>query len=572
MILLLIIVTFFGYLAAYFLYGKFLANRLFQLSKKASVPSKTLQDNKDYIPTPKWVVMGHHFTSIAGTGPIVGPAIGIIWGWVPALIWIFFGSIFMGAVHDFFALVLSVRKEGKSISEVAAHYIHPTARLLFLGLIFFLLLIVIAIFGLVIAIIFDTFPSAVIPVFLEIGISIFFFYLQRKFPNAFIKNTLVCFILLLLTLILGFKYPITLPSFPLLPATGLWTLILLIYAFIASILPVQVLLQPRDYLNSWKLYSVLFLIMLSLLVLSLNPDFVFVAPAFAPKSADIPAIWPFLFITIACGAISGFHSLVASGTSSKQLKTESDATFVGFGSMLIEGFLAILVLIAVGAGIGLGYVQDKVLLTGYSAWISHYGSWAASAGLTSKLKAVVIGFANILESIGIPNTIGVMIMGIFIASFAGTTLDTATRLQRYIIGEFSQSALKKKLAPLPATGISVMSAAILAFTSGPSGKGALALWPLFGITNQLIAVLGLLLFTVYVYRKNKKFILIVLIPLIILTSVIVNAILIQSKQFFKSQEWLLIGILFILLFILITFLYLSLRTLTKKKNLTHSKK
>lgn len=561
MILLLIIVTSLGYLAAYFLYGKFLANKLFKLSSKAAMPSKTLQDNKDYIPTPKWVVMGHHFTSIAGTGPIVGPAIGIIWGWVPALIWVFLGSIFMGAVHDFFALVLSVRNEGKSVSDVAGKCIHPAARLLFLALIFFLLLIVIAIFGLVIAIIFDTFPTAVLPVFLEIAISILFFYLQKKFPKAFILNTILCFGLLMMTLIFGYYFPITLPNFPFLPATGLWTLILLAYAFVASILPVQILLQPRDYLNAWKLYTVLGLIIAALIVLGTNPDFVFVAPAFAESKPDVPSMWPFLCITIACGAISGFHSLVSSGTSAKQLKRETDATFVGYGSMLIEGFLAILVLIAVGAGIGLGYMQDTVLLTGYPAWISHYGSWAASAGLTSKLKAVVIGFANMLESIGIAKELGVMIMGVFIASFAGTTLDTATRLQRYIIGEFSHKVLKKNISPLLATGIAVFSAAGLAFGCGPSGKGALSLWPLFGVTNQLIAVLALILFCVYVYQKNKKFLPVVAIPLLILATVILWAMGLQIIQFFTAAQWVLVSILILLFLILIMFSYYSLKKL-----------
>lgn len=557
MILLLIIFSILGYLAAYHLYGKFIAQKIFQLSDKNKVPSQTINDKKDYVPSPKWVVMGHHFTSIAGTGPIVGPAIGIIWGWVPAVLWVFLGSIFMGAVHDFFALVLSVRQEGKSISEVAATYIHPLARLLFMAVIFFLLLLLIAIFGMVIAIIFDNFPKAVFPVFAEIGISFLFFFLQRRFPQKLLINTGLCLTLMLCTLFIGHHFPIHFDSWLGLPATGAWTLILLTYAFVASTLPVQWLLQPRDYLNAWKLYIILGLILVSILILSLNPDFVFVAPAFNPNQAKLPPVWPFLFITIACGAISGFHNIVSSGTSAKQIEKESDTTFVGFGSMLVEGFLALLVLIAVGAGIGLGYLQNDVLLTGQSAWLSHYGSWEASTGLSSKITAVVVGFANILNTIGIQKELGIIIIGVFVASFAGTSLDTATRLQRYIVDEFSMQFLKKKSPILISTGIAVGSAAGLAFLFGSSGKGALLLWPLFGSSNQLIAVLGLLLFTVYVFKKNKKLIGIVLIPLLILGAVVFSAIVLQIQYFYLSQNYLLVSILIILMLIFISSIYLS---------------
>ena len=549
------VLTVVGYVLAYRLYGRFLGRRLFKLSNQAVLPSARFSDGQDYVPTNKWVVMGHHFTSIAGTGPIVGPAIGIIWGWVPAFLWVFFGSIFMGAVHDFFALVLSVRHDGRSIPELASQYVSPLVWGLFMLVVWASLLIVIAIFGMIIAIVFDRFAEAVIPVFSEIAISILFFYLQRRFPTRLWVNTLICLALMGISLYVGHIYPLYMPEFLGMPATGLWTIVLLVYAFVASILPVQVLLQPRDYLNAWQLYIVLALLVAALMVLGFDSQFVFVAPAVASPTSDVPSLWPFLFITIACGAISGFHSLVSSGTSAKQLKKETDATFVGFGSMLVEGFLAFLVIIAVGAGIGLGYVEEGKYLVGEAAWISHYGSWSASSGLGSKLTAVVLGFANILGALGISQSVGVVIIGVFIASFAGTTLDTATRLQRYIIVECSQSMLKRPVGVLVATSIAVLSAALLAFASGADGKGALMLWPVFGIANQLIAALGLSVFIGYLVLKNKRFLPVVVIPFFIMLLIVSSALFLKLSQFIKEGAWLLSFILVFFVLCLCVSLY-----------------
>ena len=229
-----------------------------------------------------------------------------------------------------------------------------------------------------------------------------------------------------------------------------------------------------------------------------------VAPAVQLTPAEAPSMWPFLFITIACGAISGFHSLVSSGTSAKQVRNEKDTLFVGYGSMLLEGSLATLVIIAVAAGIGMGYeTESGVTLIGVEAWTSHYSSWAAAGGLESKITAFVDGAANMIGSVGIPKVISLVIMGVFVCSFAGTTLDTATRIQRYVITEifsgFNFRILRNRYFT---TFLAVATAAILAFNSGADGSGALKLWPLFGAINQTLAALALIVITLYLKSKG----------------------------------------------------------------------
>jgi len=297
-----------------------------------------------------------------------------------------------------------------------------------------------------------------------------------------------------------------------------------------------------------------------------------VAPAIVANPNGAPSMMPFLFITIACGAISGFHSLVASGTSSKQISDEDDSLIVGYGSMLIEGALAVMVIIACCAGIGLGYPLDNgVVLTGFDAWHAHYSSWGASSGLASKLQAVVIGSANLMTSLGISQSLGAVIMGVFIASFAGTTLDTSTRLQRYVITELaSQTGLK--VSVLMATLIAVLSGALLAFSSGMSGSGALKLWPLFGALNQLLAMVGLGLITLYINVHKPKFMLISAIPFIVMFFITFWAMLQNQWSFFIDNHYLLSCInIFILCLSLMLFYAISKQILKRysiKKILT----
>lgn len=540
----LMIATYIGYIIAYQLYGRFLARKIFKVSNKNETPSHRLNDGSDYVPTRRGVIFGHHYASIAGTGPIVGPAIGVIWGWVPALIWIFFGSIFMGAVHDFGALVVSLRNDGHSIAECSARYISKQVRYIFYWVIFLELLIVIAIFGLVIAIVFSIFPASVIPVWLQIPIAVTLGYWVYKKRGSVMMGTVVAVVAMYATVLLGSYLPFEMPALMGLPATGTWTILLLIYAFIASTLKVTTLLQPRDFINTWQLTIAMGLMVLGVLASGIAGKLEIVAPAFNLDAAGAPPIWPFLFITVACGAVSGFHSIVSSGTSAKQLDIESDSLFVGYGSMLMEGALATVVLIAVMAGIGIAYdTGDAGILTGSAAWQHHYASWQASSGLASKISAVVVGAANMISSLGIPDRIGIAIIGVFIASFAGTTLDTAVRLQRYVVEEIGKDIGLPAIGNrYTATTIAVVSAAVLAFVSGADGKGALTLWPMFGGVNQLLAALALLTLTSYLKKQGGKGYLVTLLPCVFMLVMTVWAVGSNEINFIEKSNWLLAAI------------------------------
>jgi len=550
--LLLMLITGVGYLIAYHTYGRFVARKIFKLDRKVPVPSNELRDGVDYVPARKGIIFGHHYTSIAGTGPIVGPAIGIIWGWVPAVLWVFFGSIFMGAVHDMGALVVSLRNEGKSLSEVAAKYINMRVRFIFFAIVFLSLLIVIAIFGVVIATVFTSFPNAVIPVWLQIPIAVALGHaVYKKTANVAIA-TGVAVLGMYVCIAIGSYIPITLGTAFGIPSTGLWVIVLLIYAWIASTLPVTTLLQPRDYINAWQLFIAMGLLVAGTVVCSISGSLPLVAPAVNHNlPANTPPIWPFMFVIIACGAISGFHSLVASGTSSKQISTEPDCQFVGYGSMLLEGFLAILVMICVAAGLGLALkLDDGSILTGQAAWQHQYGTWIGAKGLAAKLGPVVIGAANIMGNIGLPETVGITLMGVFIASFAGTTLDTSTRIQRYVVGELAADLRIPLLTNRwVATSFAVLTAAGLAFATGADGTGAMILWPLFGSANQLLAALALLLVTLYLKRKGGMKFVVTAVPCVVML-VITTWAMVKNELIFVSQSnWLLVfigGVIFAL--------------------------
>ena len=501
------------------------------------------------MPTNRFVVFGHHFTSIAGTGPIVGPAIAVIWGWVPALLWVVLGSIFMGAVHDFGALVVSLRNRGQTIGEVAGHVLSKRARLLFLSILFLTLTVVLAIFGLVIAVVFKLYPAAIFPCLIQIPLALVMgHYLHRRGIQLFFPSLLALAILYVATAWANVgwlaEFNAVLQSWPIM----VWVLVLLAYAYVASVLPVWLLLQPRDYVNSLQLLTALGLIVLGLIVAAFGggeplstdgtrPSLEIVAPAFDFEVAGAPLIFPFLFITIACGAVSGFHCLVASGTSSKQLRCETDAQFVGYGSMLTEGFLATLVILACTAGLGLGIVAaDGSLLLGEAAWEARYASWHTAQGLGAKLGAFVDGAGNFLKALGIAPGFAVALMGVFVASFAATTLDSACRLQRYVVQELARALSQKPLSQKSqktsrssflsdcshfsllgflrnkhgATIFAVLLGGVLAGLPAPgtewswsmAGQGGLILWPVFGATNQLLGGLAFLVITFWLLRRG----------------------------------------------------------------------
>jgi carbon starvation protein len=370
-------------------------------------------------------------------------------------------------------------------------------------------------------------------------------------------------------MIAGKFLPLTLPAIAGIPATGVWSILLFIYAFIASCLPVTTLLQPRDYINTWQLVIAMLLIFLGIVTTSFTQGLDIVAPAVNLHPVGAPPIIPFIFITIACGAVSGFHSLVGSGTSSKQLSKESDALFVGYGAMLTESFLAVLVIVAVSAGIALSYeTGDGQILSGLPAWNHHYSSWTASAGLGSKVSAFVIGAGNMIETTGIPKDIAVIIMGVFVASFAGTTLDTATRLQRYIVQEVSKDLnFKPTQGKFGATAFAVITAAILAFSGGANGNGAMAIWPLFGVVNQTLAALSLIVMSVYLKKQGGWKWLVTGLPMVFMIVMSMWGIIINEINFIHEQRPILYIANAIIAILTIFIIIEGLRSLTKKKTI-----
>lgn len=520
-----------GFIVAYHTYGRWLGRKIFKLSADNICPSHRLNDGEDYVPTSKSVVFGHHFTSIAGTGPIVGPAIAIMWGWLPALLWVVFGSIFIGAVHDFGALVVSLRNNGQTVGDIAGRVLNPRVRLLFLFILFMALTIVLAVFGLVIASVFRLYPAANFPCAVQIPIAVAIgYWLHRRGVSLFLPSLLALGLMYLSVVYgdVGVLHTINLTMAGW--SAWTWVVLLLVYSYVASVLPVWTLLQPRDYINSLQLLSALGLIVAGLVAAAFaggaplaeglaRPALELAAPMINWNPVGAPAVVPFLFITVACGAISGFHCLVSSGTSSKQLSSEPDARMIGYGSMLTEGFLAVLVILACAAGLGLGVLAaDGSVLTGHDAWLSRYGAWSSRLG--PLVSAFVDGSANFLRAIGIPGGIAVALMGVLVASFAGTTMDTACRLQRYIIQEIGRAlgdaapALRPVAAPLRnkhgATIVAVILAALMAAVPPPgkewafanAGQGGLILWPLFGATNQLLGGLSFLVITFYLWRRR----------------------------------------------------------------------
>lgn len=562
--------TFIGYILMYRFYGRFISKKIFQLKPGNKVPSVELNDGVDYYPTRKEVLFGHHFASIAGTGPIVGPAIAVIWGWLPALIWVFVGSVIMGGVHDLGVLVVSLRNQGKTIADFSGKYINKQTKYAIFIIAFLLMWIFISILGMIIAVIFDMFPGSVVPIWAEIPIAIWVGYMVSQQGKSLLKWSVIGVVLMYVTVVLGTYLPIEMPVIAGIQPTGSWTLILLVYAFIASVLPVKTLLQPRDFINSHQLFIMMALMFLGVVFSAIRfPEFDIVAPAYVANPPGAPDFFPFLFIVVACGAVSGFHALVSSGTSSKQISNEKDSLMIGYGGMLTESALSVFVILATVSGIGLAYTsKNGELLSGLPAWQEHYSSWHAAQGLASKVQAFVIGSSNMITAIGIPRNIAVVIMGVFVASFAGTSLDTATRLERYFISEIIPEKVPVKFKNrYILSALVVITAALLAYSTGSDGKGALTLWPLFGAINQLLAALALVLLTLYLRQKNNRYWLLTALPALFMSVVTIWAAVHNQIDFFEKNNILLIVINAVVVILAVGVLLVSLNHFfTKRKN------
>ena len=516
-----------GMTFGWFVYSKFIATKIYQLDPNFVTPANEFNDGVDFVPTNKYVLWGHHFTSVAGAAPIVGPAIAVYWGWVPAVLWVTIGTVFFAGVHDFGALWASSRHKGKSIGALSEDVIGKRTRALFMVVIFLVLLMVNAVFGVVIAGAFVNTPNAVFPAWSAIAVALVIGQLIHRNVNLTLLSV-VGVSALYFSIYAGSLMPIELPANMLgLTPNANWIIILFVYAAIASMLPVWVLLQPRDFINGLQLFVGLFLLYGA--VLLTLPDIS--APAFNNNMAeDAPSLVPLLFVTIACGAVSGFHGIVASGTSSKQLDKETDARFVGYFAALGEGSLALITIVA---------VSGAALAATPEIWHEIYDKYG-SAGAGTFIQG---GAQLITNGWGLPIGVSTTLLATMVALFAGTTMDSGVRLQRYIIqewGDIYNIALFKK--GIFATLLAVTCCLLLAFgAGGASGSGGLSIWPLFGSTNQILAGMTLLVLSVMLIKMGRpaRY---TIIPMVFVLITSCWAAVLKLMEFWVAGNWLLVTI------------------------------
>lgn len=491
----LILIALIMYVIAYKLYGGFITKRL-EVNNSKETPSHTMYDGVDYCPAKAPVLLGHHFASIAGAGPIVGPVIAAGFGWLPVYLWVVFGAIFIGGVHDYSSIVASVRHQSKSIGFIIQSYLGENGKKLFLIFSWATLILVIAVFTIIVADTFTHIPSAGTSSILFIILAIIFGLTIYRLKVPLWIATLVGVILLFLSIPAGNLFPLELDKLT-------WQLILFGYIFAASVTPVWILLQPRDYLNSFFLYALMLggFVGIFFAAPSIN------LPAFSTFSLDkVGYLFPALFVTVACGAISGFHSLVASGTTAKQLNKETDGRIIGYGGMLIEGLLAVLSLVAVASMVNREFIDLLV-----------------SKGPVAAFSLGVGRFINAIPVLNISIPLAQTFTALAVSAFALTSLDTATRLARFMFQEFfeEKDQPEKKFIlqnRFVATGITVVFGAALTF----SGQ-TMSIWPVFGSANQLLAALALLALTVWIANLKKGF-LFVLVPMIFMFAVTLTAL------------------------------------------------
>jgi len=513
-----------GMAFGWFVYSKFIATRIFQLDPDFETPAHEFNDGVDFVPTNRYVLWGHHFTSVAGAAPIVGPAIAVYWGWVPAVLWVVLGTIFFAGVHDMGALWASSRHKGRSIGALSETVIGKRTRSLFMVVIFLLLLMVNSVFGVVIANSFVGTPGAVFPAWAAIVVALIIGQLVHRRFNL-VALGIGGVVVLYLTVYAGSELPLELPQMFSLTPQANWIIILFLYAAIASMLPVWVLLQPRDFINGMQL--LVGLVLLYGAVFIFMPDIS--APAFNDRIGETgPSIIPLLFVTIACGAVSGFHGIVASGTSSKQLDKETDARFVGYLGAVGEGSLALITIVTV-SGIALAATPE--------AWHEIYDEFG-----TAGAGSFISGGANLISSgWGISAGVAETLLATMVVLFAGTTMDSGVRLQRYIIQEWGEiygiPLLKKGVL---ATVVAVAACLLLAFgAGGASGTGGLIIWPLFGSTNQILAGLTLLVISVMLIKLGRPSYYTML-PMFFVLTMSFLAGCVTLVQFFEDGNYLLV--------------------------------
>jgi len=551
-----------GALLVYFLgyrfYSGWLSRKVFRLNDDRPTPAHVQRDGVDFLPTRPPVLFGHHYASIAGLAPMLGPAVAVFWGWVPALLWVVFGAVLIGAVHDFSALVLSVRHRGESIGTLCEAILGPRAKALFLSLIFFCISLAMGVFVFVLSRLFTwgtdfdpnrldlattSFPESVLPSAGLMGVAVVAGWLLYKKGARLLPVAVGGYLLLLLLVWAGYCFPVLgVEDSSSWPESTTWIWILLGYAWLASVLPVWSLLQARDFLNALLLASGLVLMYLGFFIG--NPTFE--APAFNPNPEGAPPIFPFVFITIACGAVSGFHALVSSGTTARQLDKESHARPIGYGGMLAESLLALLAVLACTCTLG-----------GKEAWAKVYVNWGAVQGLDQKLGVFIRGAASFIQEVGIPGQLAVTLVAMVVVSFALTTLDSATRLLRFNLEEIG-----KALDSFPggrvlsgllgnrflASALACASIAFFAFYEVDGRPAGLALWQLFGGSNQLIAGLALLTGAAWLRQKGRVS-WPLLVPAFGMLALTLGALVWKMNAFIQQGETLLFALAGILVLI-----------------------
>lgn len=521
---LIVILGLVGFSFGWFVYSRFIAEKIYKLDPNFVTPAHEVNDGVDFVPTNKFVLWGAHFTSVAGASPIVGPAIAIYWGWVPAVIWVTLGSIFFAGVHDMGAMWASARHRGRSIGALSEDVVGKRTRTLFMIVIFLLLLMVNAVFGSIIAAEMIEFDTAVIPSWVVIPIAIAIGVLIRRNVNLLLISVIGVSILYF-SIWVGAEIPLALPETVFgISDDAAWILILFTYAAIASMLPVWLLLQPRDYINGAQL--VVGLMLLYGAVLFAMPEVT--APAFNEVREGTPNMFPLLFITIACGALSGFHGIVSSGTTSKQLNKEPDARFVGYLGALGEGSLALITLVV---------VSSSMYAASPEQWHVLYDQFSKGGA-----SAFITGGGNLLSTAwGLPVVFANTLLATMVVLFASTTMDAGVRLQRYIIQEWGQIYNIKILDNnVVATLVAVGCCLALAFgAGGPTGNGGNIIWPLFGATNQILASLTLLVLSIFLIKLGRpaRY---TLVPMVLVMFVASWGCAVQLLTFYRNEQWLLV--------------------------------
>ncbi len=523
----------------YFIYGKYIEKKI-KPNDKNKTPAVLNKDKTDYYPSNKYFLFGHHFASIAGAGPIIGPILAVSYfGWLAVVLWIVLGTIFIGAVHDYLSLMLSVRNKGIGISKITSNALNKKSGKIFALMIYLTLMLIVAVFSVSAADSIIVQPSLVIPIIAVSIIAVLLGLIVYKFKKNPLISTIIALIIAFFFIWVGYKFPIILP-FSEQISRIIWITILILYGGIASLIPVWVFLQPRDYLSSLQL--ILFLILGFLAILVVKP--IINSPLLL--TGNFP-MWPILFITVACGAVSGFHSLVASGTTSKQLAKESHGKFIGYGGMVAEGLLALLVVLMVSS-LAWNVGEMNFISSLKEGWIIAFGN----------------GFGSVISKLNIPflNFSIASILGAFMVNqFILTSLDTSTRISRLVIAE----TLKKKIFKKKIVGvlITIIPAYILAITNQYAN-----VWRLFGSANQLIAAIALITISAYFieHKQNIKFL---IIPSLFMSITTVAALIygiFNSKGYILTGNWLLTIISIILITLAIIVSYEAYNIIKKYRN------